>query len=78
MNQSILFNDDIYFDEKKSAWFFTGFLDGAPVTVQIKEKYHQRGLVITDSVKFDWEDVVENWLEDHEPNEDRVIVLNFD
>lgn len=75
MNQSILFNDDIHFDEKRCAWCFTGFLDGEHITVQIEEKNYPRNSIVTDATKFDWEDAVENWLEEHEPNEDRVIKL---
>jgi len=75
MNQSILFNDDLTFNEKVNAWHFTGLLNGELITVQIDEKCHHRTKQVTDSIKFDWEDAVEIWLEDNEPNEFGYIQL---
>jgi len=72
MNQQILFNDDIVFDDKSNAWVFTGLLSGERVTISIRSANH---LPLSDSLKFDFECQVEEWLEDNEPLENGEIAL---
>jgi len=66
MNQSILFNDDHHYDTSKQQWIFTGSLSGEQVTVVVESILHQHSKV-TDTIKFDWEILVEDWLEHNEP-----------
>ena len=74
MNQSIIFNNDISFDEERHAWTFTGLLGGDLITVVIDEKYHSRALPVTDEKKFDWEILVETWLEEFEPVGNEILL----
>lgn len=67
MNQAILFNDDLYFDQQRHAWIFTCLFSGSLLKVVIDEKYHPQESLIDNSIKFDWENAVENWLEQYEP-----------
>jgi hypothetical protein len=66
MNQAILFNDDFSFCNNKKAWSFTGQLSGELVRIYIKgvDEY----TIITQPQKFDWEMMVEEWLEGNEPD----------
>jgi hypothetical protein len=66
MNQAILFNDDHHYDTTKQQWVFTGSLSGEKVLVVINSRLHQHS-IITDAIKFDWEILVEDWLEHNEP-----------
>jgi hypothetical protein len=64
MNQQILFNDDVAFDDKSHVWVFTGLLSGERVTISIKT---ENTLPLNEALKFDFECQVEEWLEDNEP-----------
>lgn len=77
MNQAILFNDDIHFDEGQNVWSFTGLMSGQKVTIFIKQSYPDKNLVITDCVRFDWEEAVEIWLEKYEPDLNNEIHLKL-
>jgi hypothetical protein len=72
MNQQILFNDDITFDDNSQAYIFTGLCSGERVTISIKT---EKPLMLDDALKFDFECQVEEWLEDNEPPENGKIVL---
>ena len=77
MNQAILFNDDIYFDQAKNAWSFTCLLNGECIQILITGQNYPSDLQVTSAVKFDWEDAVEVWLENNEPEENQLIKLSF-
>jgi len=77
VNQAILFNDDIHFNETHNAWSFTGLMAGQKVTVFIKESYPDKNMQITDCIRFDWEEAVEIWLEQHEPDHNNEIYLKL-
>jgi hypothetical protein len=64
MNQQILFNDDIIFNDQIKAWVFTGLLAGERITIEI---ISEEPLELSDALKFDFEFQVEEWLEDNEP-----------
>ena len=66
MNQAILFNDDHHYDNSKQRWIFTGSLSGEQVMVVVESRLHQHSK-ITDALKFDWEILVEDWLEHNDP-----------
>lgn len=67
MNQAILFNDDLTFDEKEDAWRFTALLSGQTVTVYFHSLQLKLLGEIDTCTKFDLEELVELWLEKHEP-----------
>ena len=66
MNQSILFNDDLSFNETHHAWSFTGLVNGQYFSVFIAEKYHSKEQLVSNTTKFDWEEQAEDYLENHE------------
>ncbi len=66
MNQSILFNDDFHYDEKIGMWCFTGISSGEIVTINIYSE-HPEQVKLSETMKLDWEMLVEDWLEDNEP-----------
>ncbi len=67
MNQAILFNDDLIFDEKQEAWCFTALLSGQVITVYFHSMQLKQLVEIDTCTKFDLEEVVELWLEKNEP-----------
>lgn len=67
MNQAILFNDDLTFDEKEDAWRFTALLSGQTVTIYFHSLQLKLLGEIDTCTKFDLEELVELWLEKHEP-----------
>ncbi|WP_371375566.1 hypothetical protein [Thalassotalea aquiviva] len=71
MNQAILFNEDYEYNHQMQAWKFTGMLNGQLLTIYIKGNEDE----INESLKFHWEEQVEDWLEDNEPDEHNVIYL---
>ncbi len=78
MNQAILFNDDLHFSEQHNAWCFTGMHRGEQISVLIAERYHSAKQSISDTIKFDWEALAEDWLADDEPDEKGYIWLKLD
>jgi hypothetical protein len=74
LNQAILFNDDLRFDEKQDAWCFTALLSGQLITVY----FHSMELKLLGEVdqctRFDLEEIVELWLEKNEPEEDAIHI----
>jgi hypothetical protein len=64
MNQQIIFNDDISFDNSEKGWVFTGLLSGERISILIKCKKRDE---LTDELKFNLEEIIEEWLEDNEP-----------
>ena len=72
MNQQILFNDDIAFNDCSQEYIFTGLLSGERVTIKIKT---ETPLPLDDALKFDFECQVEEWLEENEPPDNGEIVL---
>ena len=74
MNQAILFNDDLTFDEQQDAWRFTALLSGQRITIY----FHSMQLKVLGEIdsctKFDLEEIVELWLETNEPEGDAVHI----
>jgi hypothetical protein len=66
MNQAILFNDDFCYCPENKAWSFSGQISGELVHIYIKGV--NQNTVISQSQKFDWEMMVEEWLEENEPD----------
>ncbi|MCP4985919.1 MAG: hypothetical protein GY928_07585 [Colwellia sp.] len=67
MNQAILFNDDLCFDQEQDAWCFTALLSGQTVTVFFHSMQLKQLSEIDSCTKFDLEEIVELWLEKNEP-----------
>lgn len=74
MNQSILFNDDHHFDEVLNSWVFSGIIAGEIIKIVIDSEL-SKDQIITDEIKFDWESIVEDWLDENEP-ENQIITIN--
>ncbi len=71
MNQSILFNDDHVFIKDKGVWQFSGLLGGDLITIYIAFENNS----IDQQQKFIWEELVEDFLEEGEPNSNNEIWL---
>lgn len=71
MNQAILFNDDHTYIAAKKLWRFTGLMSGNLISIYIA---HPKSS-ITHEDKFVWEEDVEEWLADNEPDDNNEIWL---
>jgi hypothetical protein len=67
MNQAILFNDDLHFDEQHDAWSFTGQLAGQKIVIYFHSMQLKQLTEIDNCTKYDLEEVTELWLEKNEP-----------
>jgi len=76
MNQSIIFNDDLIFDDKEDAWSFTAQLSGELITLFFHSIQLKQLEVIDTCAKFDLEEIIELWLEKNEP-EGNIIHINM-
>ena len=74
MNQAILFNDDLAFDEQQDAWCFTALLSGQLITIYFHSMQLKLIGQIDSCTKFDLEEVVELWLEKNEPEGDIIHI----
>ncbi len=72
MNQQILFNDDMTFDDNSLEYMFTGLFSGERITIRIKS---ENLFPLNDALKFDFECQVEEWLEENEPSGNGEIIL---
>ena len=66
MNQAILFNDDLIFNDKEDAWSFTAQLAGETIFIYFHSMQLKQLGVIDNCTKFDLEEVAELWLEKNE------------
>ena len=76
MNQSILFNDDLTFDEEQDAWRLTGLVSGQLITIYYHSPQLKHQVSIDQCTKYDLEEVAELWLEKNELEGD-VIHLHI-
>jgi hypothetical protein len=76
MNQALLFNDDLEFDQQQDAWRFTALLSGQRITIYFHSMQLKQLGEIDSCTKFDLEEIVELWLEKNEPEEE-VIHINM-
>lgn len=72
MNQAILLNDDLTFDGQD--WQLTGLYSGQLLNIRIKTTQQ----TYSESLKFDIEIAIEDWLEDNEPESSSEIVITLD
>jgi len=74
VNQSILFNDDLSFDEQQQAWKFTGLMAGEQLTIFIHSYQLRQMTEIDQCTKFDLEEITELWLEKNEPESGEIHI----
>lgn len=74
MNQAILFNDDIDFDDQQDAWRFTALLSGERIIIYFHSMQLKRLGKIDQCTKYDLEEIVELWLEKNEPDGDTIHI----
>ncbi len=74
MNQAILFNDDLAFDQQQDAWRFTALLSGQRITIYIHSLELKLLGKIDSCTKYDLEEIVELWLEKNEPENDMIHI----
>jgi len=72
VNQAILFNDDLMFNNQHGAWCITALLSGQSVTIYFHSMELSRLNEIDNCTKFDLEEIVELWLEKNEPDGDAI------
>ena len=77
MNQSVLLNDDLRFNDKRKSWCLTGQVNGEKITVVIDQCYLSATSTITNSLVFDIEDQIEQWLDIYEIDDNQEILLKF-
>ena len=75
MNQAILLNNDLTFNEQRQVWQLTGFYQSQTITIYIPLVRLAKDSDITQGIIFELEDEIENWLEDNEPDSNNVIEL---
>jgi len=64
MNQALIINDDYVFNYNKNYWQCTAIISGEKRTIIIYSNILPNQL--TQAVKFDWEYLIEEQLEDQE------------
>jgi len=74
MNQQIIFNDDICFDDNQQGWVFTGLLSGERINILVQSNKHTE---LNNELKFDLEELIEEWLEENEPPTNNKIELVY-
>ncbi|MEW6984163.1 hypothetical protein AAD001_16030 [Colwelliaceae bacterium 6471] len=74
MNQSILFNDDLRFDEINDAWCFSALVNAQQIIVYFHSLQLKRLKEIDNCTKYDLEEIVELWLEKNEPEDEEIHI----
>lgn len=75
MNQSILLNNNLRFIDSKNVWVLTGFYQSQNVVIYISVKKLAKDSVVSESVIFDIEADIEEYLENNEPDDNGDIWL---
>jgi hypothetical protein len=75
MNQSILLNDDLRYNDKQLCWHCSGLIAGEKINIVINSDITIEQL--TQQIRFDWEFAIESWLEDNEPTDENQITLTL-
>ena len=69
MNQALLLNNDLTFDEQQQAWLITGFYQSQDIRFYINTNKLPISSQITSVILLDLEADIEDWLENNEPDE---------
>lgn len=75
MNQVFILNDDFTYNKSEKIWQCSGLIGGHLLRVTIQSIIQPNQL--TQSIKFDWETEIENWLEKNEIAENNTITLKI-
>ncbi|WP_111979742.1 hypothetical protein [Algibacillus agarilyticus] len=67
MNQAFIINDDLTYLVQERVWQVTGILSGQCLTFRVPIKKVNNESVLSQALKFDIECLIENWLDEHEP-----------
>lgn len=67
MNQAVLFNDDLVFDDAQDAWRLTAQVSGQQMTIYFHSAQLKQLENVDSCTKFDLEEIAELWLERNEP-----------
>ncbi|WP_448567549.1 hypothetical protein [Thalassotalea ganghwensis] len=73
MNQSLIINDDVHYDNSFQAWCFTALLNGQLLTVVLSDQINPN-LNVDQSLKFDWEGRLEDWIEDNDIEQSTIYL----
>lgn len=76
MNQSLIINDDYIYNKDKLCWSCSAMLSGNLISIYIVSKVAEDEL--DQSIKFDWECIIEEWLEENEPDINNNITITAD
>ena len=74
MNQSILFNDDLTFDQQLNAWKVTGLMVGELLTIYVHLPKLRHKVSLDSSIKYDLEEIIEAWLQNNEPESSEIHI----
>ncbi|WP_286234208.1 hypothetical protein [Thalassotalea sediminis] len=77
MNQAILFNDDLVFDQENEAWKVTGLLSGELLTIYFHSANLKHLASIDRCTKYDLEEITELWLEQNEPELSEIHIYDL-
>ncbi len=76
MNQSILFNDDLVFEQASKAWKMTGLMSGELLVIYFHSSTLPETLSIDLATKYDLEETTEIWLEKNEPENGEIHIYD--
>lgn len=74
MNQAILFNDDLFFDDAQDAWRITAQVSGQLMTIYFHSEQLKQLGSLDNCTKFDLEEIAELWIEKKEPEGDEIHI----
>lgn len=75
MNQSVLLNNDLKFDQESACWLLTGFYQSQTIKIYLSAKKLHADTKINDTIIFDIEADIEEWLASNEPDDSNEIWL---
>ncbi|WP_286270779.1 hypothetical protein [Thalassotalea hakodatensis] len=77
MNQAILFNDDLVFNQEKNVWCMTGLQAGELITIYFHSPNLKHLASIDQCTKYDLEEITELWLEKNEPEHGEIHIYDI-
>lgn len=72
MNQSILFNDNLRYILLKKCWYWSAILGGDKIEIVVESAITPE--TFTTNTQFDWELTIEEWLAEHELEDNQLII----
>lgn len=74
MNQAIIFNDDLMFNDEHQAWCISGLIMGQTTTIFFHSLSLSRLSQIDRCTQYDLEEIAELWLEKNEPDGNSIHI----